>query len=237
MTEARILTGEPFESIGTRLNVSPKAIEYFEQIFFDVRGRLQFRDFILNEVIGTMPSAFDRRGELSTSQMAYLYRSFAYFGGALALDALISSATPTKPKSDKDLRLWLKDVTGRITAAQAAAAATTLRPTKTNLTQIIKIAADINKDVETVADSQLNRLMDSLGAMFSSIEFSMAARDVSELSPAEQFFLNSPIEPRADEMIALANGKMPDSLLEAAQRFHSATSDASAQSSAPDDAS
>jgi hypothetical protein len=88
--EAWLLTRKSTSDIATRLSAEVKAVEYFEQLFFSVRDRMDCTDWI-NKVINGWPNNLishpDARREF---ERGVLYRKFAYYGGPHVLDALIS---------------------------------------------------------------------------------------------------------------------------------------------------
>ena len=98
--EARLLTSETFAEIAVRLATEPSVIEYYERLFFNIRDRLQSSGWIILAGIG-------RRSGSPDDQRGYVYRLFAYFGGPLVLDAVISGMESTEiPRQAEDVPSW-----------------------------------------------------------------------------------------------------------------------------------
>jgi hypothetical protein len=140
--EARILTQEPLSEIAKRFLTSDKAIELYEALFFNIRDRLNCRDWIAKQIIGPreclVPS---RHGTLTEDQRGFLYRLFAYHGGPLALDALIAGLSPDKlPPSRQDLAGWFDDALVQLVRSRAVAAAGVLDVDRNNVLHLLKLA-------------------------------------------------------------------------------------------------
>ena len=83
--EAHILAREDNDTIGYRTNMHPSYIEAYEALFFNVRDKLQHKQYILNCVMGP---AIHR--PFSEREYALLWKLYAYFLGPHVLDALES---------------------------------------------------------------------------------------------------------------------------------------------------
>jgi hypothetical protein len=139
--EARLLTQETIEEIATRFDAAPQVIEYYEQLFFHVRDRLQCSDWIRKVILG--PCSIyrrDKKGLTPDEQRGYAYRLFAYFGGPLVLDAAISGlVSATLPQCPDDVHGWFERTQRQIVQIRAAAAAATLHLNQRNMTEMIKL--------------------------------------------------------------------------------------------------
>lgn len=149
--EACLLTPESFAAIGKRFGVTPKAIEYYEAIFFNVRDRLSNRNWIRMVIRGNCrrigAGADDR---LSLDQRGYVLRLLAYFGGPLALDAMINGMVPASmPQDDKDVGPWFQDVLSQLVQTTAFTAASTLPLNQRNSMRMIKLAVKSRRRDDT----------------------------------------------------------------------------------------
>jgi hypothetical protein len=59
--EARLLTTESYEEISQRMGTSAKAVSLYADLFFDVRDRLQARDWIMKVILGPLVADDVRR--------------------------------------------------------------------------------------------------------------------------------------------------------------------------------
>lgn len=84
--EARLLARSSDAEIAERTGLHEDDVAAYAALFFDVRGRLDRRDFILNMVIG--PAV--HRG-LNTRDYDLLWKLFGYMRGPHVLDALIAT--------------------------------------------------------------------------------------------------------------------------------------------------
>jgi len=161
--EARLLTSESIEDIARRFAVDPKVIEYFEKIFFNVRDRMDNTDWIRKVILG------DRKGHNRSSNGGFTaerrgvaYRTFAYFGGAIALDAGISGVGTIKmPQSREDLDKWFEQACGQLVRTKAAAAACVLTINRTNTAPLIRLgllAKNSAPSVNTASGAQSEEL-------------------------------------------------------------------------------
>ena len=81
--EARLLAGEPHQSIGQKTGLSKRVIAWYALAFYDVQTRLRFRDFIYGAAVCDRP--------LDDSRSRY-WKHIAYVGGAKALDQVLHAA-------------------------------------------------------------------------------------------------------------------------------------------------
>lgn len=81
--ECRILAGQTDQEITAKLRLSPAAINCYEQMFFDVRARLQARDWIVLRVLE--PAKLGRLGRFEHG-----LKKFAYFRGPLVFEFLLN---------------------------------------------------------------------------------------------------------------------------------------------------
>jgi hypothetical protein len=90
--QARLLTAESLAQIAARLGTDELVIRFYSDLFFDVRDRLEARDWIMKVILGPpeLRAKFNKDGTLTDAQRGFLYRLFAYYGGPLVLDALIA---------------------------------------------------------------------------------------------------------------------------------------------------
>ena len=84
--ESAILAGESSDRAGNRVGLSPRAVDAYEAMFFNVRDRLQSRGWVILAAIG-LPR---RQDDLQTRRLKLL-RRLSYRGGRRVLDLLLSA--------------------------------------------------------------------------------------------------------------------------------------------------
>lgn len=89
--EARILARQPANEIASRCCLATNVIEVYENLFFDVRERLDTPSWITHEVLG--PKAWQ---PLDRDDIEFAWKVFGYQYGAAAIDEL----TTAVPHSD-----------------------------------------------------------------------------------------------------------------------------------------
>lgn len=83
---ARVLAGQTDDEIAGRCGVSPDTIHLYEALHFNVRDRLDAPDWVASRVIG--PGLW--RG-FTGEEMGKLWMAVGFYGGPLALDAVIEA--------------------------------------------------------------------------------------------------------------------------------------------------
>jgi hypothetical protein len=103
--EARFLAGQSATEIAQRAGVTVGAIAFYSAVFFDVEGRLDARDFILNHVVS---ASRRRRGADAARDAAWKY--VGYMGGPDLLEAIMYGAPPAEGQiSQRDLARHLAE--------------------------------------------------------------------------------------------------------------------------------
>jgi hypothetical protein len=143
--EARLLTAESVDHIAQRFAISPKVVEYFEALFFHVRDRRGNRDWVRATILRPPPAAGDDI-LMTAEQRGYAYRVFAFHGGPLALDSVMSAMkTSPMPVRWEDVDDWLDDALVDIVRVRAAIAALVLPINNRNAIRFIKLATRMYK--------------------------------------------------------------------------------------------
>jgi hypothetical protein len=141
--QARLLTTETFAQIASRLSTNELVIQFYADLFFDVRDRLEARDWIAKVILGPpeLRSKFNPDGTLTDAQRGVLYRLFAYRGGPLVLDSLIASiGSLNRPTQAGDVAEWMDGSLQEIIRTRAVMAVQLLEVNKTNAPRLIKLA-------------------------------------------------------------------------------------------------
>jgi hypothetical protein len=140
--EALLLTSESFEEIAQRLSVEPATIAYYEQLFFNVRDRMKASIWILKTILGPpQDRKFGADGAMTVEQHGIMYRLFAYYGGPLVLDALISGIHGlTIPKRPEDVAAFFAAAQDQLLQSRATSAAALLAFNNKNAIKLMRLA-------------------------------------------------------------------------------------------------
>jgi hypothetical protein len=134
--EARLLTSETFDEIAERFVTAAQTIECFEQLFFNVRDRMQATDWLIKAIQGPHEDrARSRDGVMTPAQRGFAYRHFAYFGGPLILDAVVMCLSR---QQDEDS--CLDEATRDVVSSRAALATSLLVVDGQNVMRLLKLA-------------------------------------------------------------------------------------------------
>lgn len=142
ITEAWLLTTEPYCEIANRLGTDEKTIDYFEKLFFNVRDRLHARDWIAKIIWGSPTDrAGNKDGVMTENQRGILYRWIGHCGGPLVLDSMVAALAPGAiPQQLEDVDPWFDDALAQSIRTRVIAAAQLLDVNKKNALQLIKLA-------------------------------------------------------------------------------------------------
>jgi hypothetical protein len=93
--EARLLTEESYALIAEKCGLTAEVVTAFHNTFFDVRDRLHAEGYVLHQVIGPKAHA-----GLTEADVDVILKMYAYAGGPLVVDALVSyyREPPTVPE-------------------------------------------------------------------------------------------------------------------------------------------
>jgi hypothetical protein len=128
--EARLVTGESDAEIAAETGLPPALVRWYESLFFNVRDRLRCLPWMVKTIRGpgALPTV-DHAGELTEHGRNVAYKLFAFFGGPVALDALLAAISPRPPGAS--ISAWLDDTMRqrvRLVALMAVAGSEIHRP-------------------------------------------------------------------------------------------------------------
>lgn len=172
--EARILAGESDKEIADRMGVDEEIIQAYEAVFFNVRGMLGNRDYIVNVVMADAVT----RG-LTERQYDLLWKLFGYHGGTYVLDAVISKFSPMeKPTRADGVGAFFQEFAVNTVKSKAAIATLTI-PINTH-TQIALIESfvkyvEIEKNSENAGKAH-STIVENIGAMMAALPFKVGTK-------------------------------------------------------------
>lgn len=208
VVEARILAGQSNEEIANLCALTPEAVEYYEQTFFNVRDRLHLEDYITANVIG---SVF--QSGLATFNPELLVKYFGYFAGPIMLNAVLRGFTGKRTVgSDEEVLGFLDSHIEQNWRLQTAIMSTALQPGKFDVRAIIEgytqIKALEGKQIGTPEASAWVASFVKTMANSSPIPFGNASKNL-EGSPLSNYAIGH-VELRASEQLRLASaGGLP----------------------------
>jgi hypothetical protein len=139
--EARLLARQSYEEIGKRHAATPKAIEYYTQLFFDIQDRLANTTWTAKVIRDRLRDEQAWGCSEVQANHGYALRLSGFSGGPVALDAMINPvAEPTSPQGEKDPLAWLDKAYWNSLRTKAAETALTIEVTRSNALQLMKLA-------------------------------------------------------------------------------------------------
>lgn len=216
--EARILARETDESIAVLLGTIPSMVDWYEKLFFNVRDRLHSRDYIVKTLMGKQLSytgTYD--GEIDDQQRHFAYKLFGYFGGPLVLDVIIAGFQigPFPTKQDK-VQDWLDNAYQAAVRQRASVAIHTFNFNKFTMMQLLELhmrIIEVTKQSE-LAGGAYTDYHKNIEALLDQIEMKVGSEAETGRPQELLDYEETAVEPRADEMMQLAEGHVPQKLLE-----------------------
>lgn len=166
--QARILAGQSSEEIADILGIHPLAIEWYEAMFFNVRDKLNNRDYITRNVIlpailsgqaivppagGNQPSPF-RDSTVAKPFMDGSLKMFAYFGGPHVADVFIAGLQHGhKVSGREEVATWLD---GQFTMSVRRRSAQTINLVEINKYNAMELMA-VHTQIMALSASQDSR--------------------------------------------------------------------------------
>lgn len=201
--EAHILADESQDDIAKKVGTDPAIIAAYESVFFDVRERLNNREYVLNVVIKDSVT----RG-LSERHYDLLWKIFGYQCGSFVLDSIIGRFTsPYKPQREEDVAGFFNDAAIGIIKQKATIAALSVpvnSHTQTLLLEAFVKYVEIERTTDNASKAQVT-IVENIGAMLNALPFKVGTKLDSEQEKMVPFD-NNPAELRNNEMMIVAAG-------------------------------
>jgi hypothetical protein len=216
LIEARLLAGESDAQIASRLGTIPHAIEVYHKLRYDVRDRLDSRDWIASAVLKPPPPTTRRDGIWTDEQRHWLYRTIAYHGGSLALDVAIQGCHPGPgPQQASDVGPWLRSMLASIVKVKAVTAMQAFDVSKFTQMHLGELGLNVSTVESVEASQELNQLESAMAELMKEIPWELALRE--KRTPLQERYVG-PVQPRAGEQLLLAAGVEPPELAEFLRR-------------------
>jgi hypothetical protein len=198
--EARILARQSDEKIANKLGTCPETIFWFEKMFFNVRGRLGKRDWIVNTVLKPQLDGGASRYDPIIKQVAYL-------AGPVALEnALYGFSIADRPKDPAQLPAYYDRVQQAGLRRRATIEAFGMEVNRYNAMELMNIHCRMMESAPTEATTAQTALVKAAEGLLSSIPWKVGRRPLDPNNPLDEFESTAG-ELRADQMMELACNK------------------------------
>jgi len=172
--EAHILAREEDHEIAWRCGTKPDVITAYEALFFNVRDKLQHKQYILHCVMGEAV----QRG-LSEREYDLLWKMYGYFIGPYVLDALESKfSNPVWCGTPDGVgAAVLDDAVGTLKLKAALAAKTVQVNSHTQLALMDQFTkfVEVERNTDSAGKSQ-EQILDHISAMMTTLPFNVGGR-------------------------------------------------------------
>ena len=205
--EARFLARQTNREIAFHAGCAEELIEVYEAVFFNIRDKLKYKDYIVNSVFREAAS----RG-IKGRDCDLLWKLAGYFHGPRVLDALISGfASPTWVTRAEDVGACFQDIAVKTIKRKAAIAALAVpvdSTTHMNLINAFVKFTDIERNSDSAGQAS-DQILQNIDAMLKSLPFGVGTRSEDHLqqNPAVAQFDHCAAELRSDELVNVAVGR------------------------------
>lgn len=209
--ESMILARQPDEEIAESCGTTPEAIELYEQIFFNVRDKLDNRNYIASKVLlDAFMSGLSNRTHESTAKY------FGYFGGPIILKLVLdgvdnSTVIPTEPS---DTTTWLDHQYRRLMRTIANIGLTYTQPTNFNIRTVIEgyqalLSLDYREQTSRGEDNPIRQALH----MLLSVKPAPKGDEADKLPKRPgDVYAGGYVEPRVHELDAASRGATVEAL-------------------------
>ena len=203
--EARILARETDREIAMRIGCGEEIIQAYEALFFNVRDKLNRKDYIFHTVLkdAVLRGLHERKKDL-------LWKLVAYLGGSYMLDAIINPLVkPQWIESSEDIPAFLQDVAINLMKKKATIAALCVPINSQTEMKLIKALSKFVK-IESSMDSQgkiSDQITNGIGAMLENLPFRVGSTKAAktQAGPLSEYDQGA-AELRENELMCVAAG-------------------------------
>ncbi len=212
LLQACLISGQSNSEIAEYMAMSPGTVEWYEAIFFNVRERLRSRGYIVKCILSKINDRVnDPAWSFTAENKRLCYLIFAYYGGPLMLDVITSGFAPAPPPEKlEDTDAWLDLTVQRLIRSNALQAAQTLQINRYNVVSLLELHTKVMEI--TKSEAPLGDIEQHLQQILSSVPFQMMHKAKENLKGEVINYIDTAVEPRADETVALSVGETPKQL-------------------------
>lgn len=216
--EARLLARQSDETIAEKLTTMPEAVAAYEQLFFNVRDRLDNSDYIVSRVLApTMSNGYE------TASLDLSAKFFGYFAGPQVLEYILHGYDRNLklPAATENCQNYLDEFFRGGVARRSAETVNVFEVNKFNVMQLFEIHAGL---IAVTAKAQEDA--ENLDVVEESIDLLLKALPWAAGSARREALANSPLgryhgqagELRSRELLAVSAGQHDD--LPSLNEFH-----------------
>ena len=211
--EARLLARQTDEQIAEELGTLPEVIDWYEQLFFNVRDRLHNRGYITNRVL--MPGVTTNWDQLNLDLSS---KFFGYFAGPYVLDAVLHCFDHGQqlPGPGDSLDDFYDNHFSSQFKRRTAEAVNVFELNKYNVVELFAVHTKLIelKRRAQEGESSFTTVEASVGLVLESINFAAGdgRQNALEQSPLKPYYGHA-AELRADEMMRITAGEVPDDVV------------------------
>ncbi len=207
--EARLLAQQTDYEIAEAVKTLPAAVEWYEALFFNVRDRIQSRDWILKQILGpAIDRMMDDKAEELTMKM------FAYYMGPIMFEAVLTNGFTgiAHVGDDLDVDAAMDHRTARSVRVRAMTSIRTAEINRFNIMELVgaqqrliemAAAAKEGELAQNAVEENIKGMMNEIPWLVGIGEAAKTAIGVTPLGKYEEYAA----ELRADEMLAIASGQ------------------------------
>lgn len=220
--QARLLARQTNQEIADIVSTVPEAIDWYEQLFFNVRDRIDKRDWVTKQILlpalmrrhlgpaEDLPPGVRDPGVVARPFLDGSLKLFAYFGGAMLVDTLLSGMQAGKPlKSAADLTTWYDEHWSATIRRRSLQTSMQFEINKFNALDLFMVHAEIKKIENSVdaLDKVQNVYEQHIKGLVDELPFTTGS-DGSEAAAATALgdFDGMAAELRDDEVLKVADG-------------------------------
>jgi hypothetical protein len=215
IVEARLLAGQDDQTIARSVGTLPEAIACYEQLFFNVRDRLEVEDWIVQVVLaGELRHSRKRAVPTTTEHKRLLYRLAGYAGGPAALEQVLGGSRKIRrPGKSLGSGNWCEQELFQTLRFKGLQAARLIEVTPENALAIIGLMlklVELDQRERLAADQagagESTPVLELARSVFSNMKLMMGDEALSEMPPELRAVLESPVELRMRDHVR-SNGR------------------------------
>lgn len=211
--EARILARQADEAIAKSLSIhDPATVQWYEQLFFNVRDRLDSVDYISKQIIGPLIGQ-----GLHNVDMQLSAKFFGYFGGETVLEFMLHGVDRhiSPPRSGSDIDAYADSVFGSMVRARSMVAAQAIQPDSMTVMPLLELHAKLIEEhnKNQLVTGRKSHLEDTVSALLCAVPWSIGQNREKMLADSPLgAFTGSAVEPRAADLLKISSGEPLDYL-------------------------
>lgn len=203
--EAHLLARETNREIGFRTGCAESIVDAYENLFFNVREKLNYREYVINVVLRDSVN-----NGLNERNPDLLWKLFGYCGGPLVLDAMIGRlVNPMWASRPDDVPMFFQDAALNLMKKKAAVSALTVpvsASTQLHLIEAFVKYVEIERTTDTMGKAQ-DQILGNINAMLAQIPFNIGSKVGAHKDSPLREWDESAIELSSAEMMQVAAGQ------------------------------